>query len=343
LIELLVVIAIIAVLIALLLPAVQAAREAARRAQCTNNLKQIGLALHNYHTAHNVFPMGVSQYGSSTQLNWDNWSVHSQLLGAMEQTPLYNAINFWVGNNDTTQPGYAMNLTVSSAKIATFLCPSDPYSGNPCDNNYYACQGTTTLLNSLTGGQPVQGSTGLFTYFRCYGIRDATDGSSNTIAFSEALTSSIGSTGTATDGWRGNMVENVGGNGTDQVLDIRQPQATAYMLGTIFPRCDGAWTANSKIHGARGYFWEIGAVGITLFNTVVTPNSKQHPWGACRGSQSAWPDNATYSNAQSMHPGGVNCLLGDGSVRFVKDSINQLNWYALGTRNSGEIVSADGY
>src|SRR5262249_22770845 len=157
-----------AVLIALLLPAVQAAREAARRTQCTNNLKQIGLALHNYHTANDVFPMGVSRYGPSTVVNWDNWSVHSLLLGAMEQTPLYNAINFWVGNNDTTQAGYAMNLTVSAAKIATFLCPSDPYSGNPCDNNYYACQGTTTLLNSLSSGQPVQGSTGLFTYYRSY-------------------------------------------------------------------------------------------------------------------------------------------------------------------------------
>jgi prepilin-type processing-associated H-X9-DG protein len=189
----------------------------------------------------------------------------------------------------------------------------------------------------------VQGSTGLFTYFRSYGVRDAVDGTSNTIVFSEALTSSIGSTGTANDGWRGNMVENVGGNGTDQVLDIRQPQATAYMLGTIFPRCDGAWFANSKIHGARGYFWEIGAVGITLFNTVVTPNSQQHPWGACRGSQSAWPDNSTYSNAQSMHPGGVNCLMGDGSVRFIKDSISQVTWYALGTRNSGEVVSSDSY
>jgi prepilin-type N-terminal cleavage/methylation domain-containing protein/prepilin-type processing-associated H-X9-DG protein len=340
LIELLVVIAIIAVLIALLLPAVQAAREAARRIQCTNNLKQIGLALHNYHSTQDVFPMGVSQYAPTNVFNWDNWSVHALLLGSLEQQAMYNACNFMLGNNDNTKPGYFANSTVCNAKVATFLCPSDPYAGNPCDSNYYACQGTTTLIGP---SQATQGSNGLFTYYRSYGVRDATDGTSNTIAFSESLVSSIGVTGTATNAWRGNMVENVGGSGADQVLDVRDPTATAYMLGTIFPRCDGAWTANSKIHGARGYFWEVGAVGITLFNTVVTPNSKQHPWGACRGSQSTWPDNSTYSNAQSQHPGGVNTLMADGSVKFVKDSVSQNVWFALGTRSSGEVIDASSY
>jgi prepilin-type N-terminal cleavage/methylation domain-containing protein/prepilin-type processing-associated H-X9-DG protein len=338
LIELLVVIAIIAVLIALLLPAVQAAREAARRAQCANNLKQIGLALHNYHTAHDAFPMGVSRYGPPGAINWDNWSAHALLLGFMEQAALYNASNFMVGSQDAT----GINTTVCNAKVSSFLCPSDPYGGQPCDNSYYACQGTTTLLNAATQ-QPAQGSNGMFTYFRSYGVRDVTDGTANTIAFSESLVSSIGVTGTATNGWRGNMVENIGGAGTDQVLDVRDPTASAYMTGTLFPRCDGAWAANSKIHGARGYFWEVGAVGITLFNTVVTPNSSQHPWGACRSSQSQWPDNSTYSNAQSQHPGGVNCLMGDGSVKFIKDSVNQNTWYALGTRNSGEVLSSDSY
>ncbi len=275
-------------------------------------------------------------------VNWDNWSAHALLLGALEQGAIYNACNFMVGTNDTSQPGATMIATVTAAKVATFLCLSDPYAGQPCDSNYYACQGTTTLLNSIRSGQPVPGSTGLFTDFRSYGVRDATDGTSNTIAFSEALTSNLG-IGTANNGWRGNMVENVVGNGKDQALDFRNPTSLAYITGTMFPRCDGAWFKNSKIHGARGSFWELGAVGITLFNTVVTPNSKMHPWSACRSSQSAWPDNATYSNAQSQHPGGVNCLMGDGSVRFIKDSVAETTWWSLGTRSGGEVLSADSY
>ena len=144
LIELLVVIAIIAVLIALLLPAVQSAREAARRAQCTNNLKQIGLALHNYHQAIGTFPMGNTLGYSyvGTQTSWGTFSAHAQMLPYLEQTPIYNSCNFnwdiWYGT------GANINATVWNTKVNAFLCPSDAKAGQTSLNSYYGSFGTGT-------------------------------------------------------------------------------------------------------------------------------------------------------------------------------------------------------
>ena len=124
------VIAIIAVLIALLLPAVQSAREAARRVQCVNNMKQLGLAMHNYHNSINAFPIGMSMawtnsYGSTYQEGWTNWSCHSLLLGYLEQSPLYNAANFQQTCCFSGGVADAMNSTVYLTRINGFLCPSD--------------------------------------------------------------------------------------------------------------------------------------------------------------------------------------------------------------------------
>ena len=183
LIELLVVIAIIAVLIALLLPAVQAAREAARRAQCTNNLKQIGLAMHNYHTANNTFPPGTSASfnsvnsanGGSPCMSWNGWSAQAILLPYLEQTSIYNAANFCF---DPINDPQAVNTTAFFTKINSFLCPSDGNAGTsgsggstPCINSYYASEGTTDYASGGTPGTavvPLQqcnggtGSTGVF-------------------------------------------------------------------------------------------------------------------------------------------------------------------------------------
>jgi len=198
LIELLVVIAIIAVLIALLLPAVQAAREAARRAQCVNNLKQIGLAMHNYHSSNGTFPQGHSQAASQAGYSgayagWTEWSAQAEMLGFMEQTPLYNQINFnfCAGYNY----GWVCNSSAAFNSVASFLCPSDNASnggakfnagwGNfanpPGNNNYRGSVGTTSLAGwnngpgygscqpdplNINGGQPgcIPYSTGLFAY-----------------------------------------------------------------------------------------------------------------------------------------------------------------------------------
>src|SRR4051794_10220583 len=145
LIELLVVIAIIAVLISLLLPAVQSAREAARRAQCTNNLKQLGLAMHNYHTANGAFPPGAAASFNQLNLqdgpgklcvNWMGWSAQGMLLGYMEAMPIYNAINF--NFDPISWPSAPYNLTLVNTRLATFLCPSDSLAGRQFNNSYYA-------------------------------------------------------------------------------------------------------------------------------------------------------------------------------------------------------------
>jgi prepilin-type N-terminal cleavage/methylation domain-containing protein/prepilin-type processing-associated H-X9-DG protein len=352
LIELLVVIAIIAVLIALLLPAVQAAREAARRAQCVNNLKQIGLALHNYHSVQNVFPMGVSQYGVVTAYNWDSWSVHALLLGNLEQTALYNACNFMLGNNMPNSYGFYANSTVDATTVTVFLCPSDANAGSlrlvrPADGrldvldlSYVGSVGTTTNSpnnTAPTNAWATQGSTGLFWWYKCYGIRDVLDGTSNTVAFSEALVSN----GSTTFGYPGNSMTGIAGAGsTAQQYDANQnPAGVAAGLAA----CNTAWQSNTGINTLRGIFWEIGSVGMTLFNTIVPPSSVQYRWGACRFTGGGYPNDATFANANSNHPGGCNTLMADGSVRFVKSSLSQPIWWALGTRANGEVISADAY
>jgi prepilin-type N-terminal cleavage/methylation domain-containing protein len=201
LIELLVVIAIIAVLIALLLPAVQAAREAARRAQCVNNMKQIGPALHNYHSVNDCFPPGgliINNPSTGAALTNGSGSAHARLLGGLEQQAMYNAIN-WSLPLDGEPFGTTCNATVSLTRLSVFLCPSDTppsYVGTGSSplgistapgNSYFACLGSCLEFSGQnTGGPP----NGLFQYVGTLGngrigIRDVMDGTSNTIAFGE--------------------------------------------------------------------------------------------------------------------------------------------------------------
>jgi prepilin-type N-terminal cleavage/methylation domain-containing protein/prepilin-type processing-associated H-X9-DG protein len=333
LIELLVVIAIIAVLIALLLPAVQSAREAARRVQCVNNLKQIGLGLHNYHSALNVFPMGSSknmqnlgQYAAE-----HGASAHAQMLGFLEQTPLYNAINFNWGMNQTAQCG-PIQITAYTTKVNEFLCPSDPNAGVTNLNSYYDSSGTTTID---APAQTTSGSTGLFTFWRSYSIPACTDGTSNTIAFSEGLVGDNTTNYTRSAG----IVSLTGLPATAEVLDA---SANWTAVQTGIQACTTAWNSQSggKLNTGRGNFWFHGTQAQTIFNTVLTPNTRSAGWAFC--SDSAIGDSA-FIVANSNHAGGVNVLMGDGSVKFIKDSINQQAWMALGTRAGNEVLSSDSY
>ena len=341
LIELLVVIAIIAVLIALLLPAVQAAREAARRSQCVNNLKQIGLALHNYHSTNDCFAMGASfQSTDGTPGNygmWNSFSSHAMLLGFLEQTPIYNSLNFNLAPLDS----FGANKTAGrNTVIKTFLCPSDTNvgTGKQDINSYAASFGTTTsgLYNwtSAAISQTPGSSSGMFTFGQPYGLRDCTDGSSNTVAFSEWLVgdgrAQYYGNQTPSSIYRGNML--IGGGGTfPTYVDARQDVA-----GTLagLAACGSSFTPTaSAIADFKGWYWSMGTAGFTMFNTIQTPNDSQFKFGGCRlgAPPGDWPDSSQTVGAASAHSGGVNVLLADGSVKFIKDTVNRMTWWSLGT------------
>ncbi len=363
LIELLVVIAIIAVLISLLLPAVQAAREAARRSQCINNMKQIGLAMHNYHTAYDSFPMGVSAskstwnagkcgVGACGQVTWDGWSVHGMLLPYLEQTAVYNAINFsfdpLVCNSGQFQS------TALYTSIPGFLCPSDSNNGPKLGyiNNYYGSIGTTIGVVQNYG----QNSTGIFSYQQPYGLRDITDGSGNTVAFGEALV------GNGLNQGRGGGPQGYKGNGVAIAGYCWNYDASSnanYYLQTGLPACNAGWSSivtsgsnsNATLGVNRGQYWGWGAEAMTLFNTIVPPNSSDYQWsfcrggcnGCCGGSPCALADHSEIANSNSNHPGGANILFGDGHVQFIKGSIGIKVWWSLGTKANGEIIGSDAY
>jgi prepilin-type N-terminal cleavage/methylation domain-containing protein/prepilin-type processing-associated H-X9-DG protein len=357
LIELMVVIAIIGVLIALLLPAVQAAREAARRAQCTNNLKQLGLGAFNYESATGSFPLGTSYQHTnfptiSQAANWHSFSAQALILPYLEQTPVYNAINFtWAPDSPPN------NQTVWIQVLSVFLCPSDGNAGRRNINSYAASYGASTTSNWSwvdTGGYPIYNqipadSSGLFTFGRAYKVSDVTDGTSNTIAFSEWV---VGNNGLFYDGvnppqrYRGNMVmaaATTGGGGEGlRLLNVQMdPQGVLNQINSCRAEFESA-SSNGQIASFKGWRWSHGNPAFALFNVVMTPNDS---FGGCRvgGNPDYWPDSSYVVGASSAHPGGVNVAMGDGSVRFIKDSINQRTWWSLGTRNGEEVISADSY
>jgi prepilin-type N-terminal cleavage/methylation domain-containing protein/prepilin-type processing-associated H-X9-DG protein len=381
LIELLVVIAIIGVLIALLLPAVQAAREAARRSQCTNNLKQIGLALHNYHSVVGSFPMGktaglnnVNSYGG-----WTDWSAHALMLPYLEQRTMYNSINFYfLGGYDMAG---AINGTVFAARVSIFLCPSDgnanrgaasPGTGTPNTNSYFGSLGTTTKEDpsSSTGVFTCNGrwnNNGVWTPWGVgvYGMADITDGSSSTIAFGEGQvggqTLQGGQWWTAVTGVSGacnldktNGCQSNGANGPDvidaQILDPGVitppgPFISQYIQACALAAAANA-TGNTQLNNSniKGNRWGWGTASMTLFNTIVPPNNIRYKFGSCRADCSGCgPDAAVLCNASSWHSGGANFLFSDGSVRFIKDSVSWKTYWSLGTRAGGETISSDSY
>ena len=371
LIELLVVIAIIAVLIALLLPAVQSAREAARRAQCVNNLKQIGLGLHNYHSTHNAFPPGRMQpdyiRAGVVQTSYTNYnpldnpsahmgswkgdfSVHCHILGFMEQTSVFNAINFQGVNASRIRGAGGViispNHTAFVLAQAIFLCPSDPNSGpgGVSENNYrYNFGGATASAGAPSSTQQniVAGvDNGAFTYGQAIGIAQITDGTSNTAMFSERTRGS-GKPNTVLPDFE-DMVTSVNRANlippADQIrLDCQNSR--------VISNFNFMWHGRLQINADGSAFsdgWPFAWYIATMYNHVAEPNFRGVDC-ASFSSIADTPGEAAMVTARSRHPGGVNVLLGDGSVKFVKDTVNLFAWRSLGTRNGGEVISADAF
>jgi prepilin-type N-terminal cleavage/methylation domain-containing protein/prepilin-type processing-associated H-X9-DG protein len=325
LIELLVVIAIIGVLVGLLLPAVQQARESARRAQCVNNLKQIGLALTNYHDSVKSLPVGrvmmnSSQYFSPNQTfspDMMSFSPHAQILPYLDQSVLYDAINF---NLPWADPS---NTTVLSTTVAGFLCPSDPREYIPigwAPNNYCSNEGTS-LVYRYGANDPsgfninMPPPNGAFFADVSYRFAQFRDGLSNTALFSEHVS--------------GDFSNAIATNNGDIFLPGTHPTTPTQ----AYSQCLAINYLNLQYQGQSnvGAPWIYGSSGTTEYNHTAPPNTRSCMFPP--GRQMVIPN--------SYHPGGINLLMGDGSVRFVKNSINIVTWMALGTRNLREVISSD--
>lgn len=314
LIELLVVIAIIAVLIALLLPAVQQAREAARRSQCKNNLKQLGLALHNYLDTHQVFcpmNMGTASSGVGDAIAGNGHSGFYSLLPYIDQANLFNSISA------SAKPWtYPWGGGIWNAVIPTLSCPTSPacspYSGslNVGPRSYRFSMGDTIVNTVNAGASTVFNTRGMFGTYSRTSARDVTDGLSNTIAMSERELGGEGITGT--------NKQKLGRT----AVNISNASTPSNCLATAV----GSTYSGSVVNWPAGMLWPAGMPYYSGFNTVLPPNS---PSCSSGGDDEFW---GVYS-ATSMHVGGVHVLMGDGAVRFVSENIN------AGTASSTEVTS----
>jgi prepilin-type N-terminal cleavage/methylation domain-containing protein/prepilin-type processing-associated H-X9-DG protein len=379
LIELLVVISIIGVLIALLLPAVQSARESARRTQCVNNLKQLGLAVASYITQHTVLPAQTFETttligGQPVVVWWASWAAG--LLPHIEQTVIYDAINFQLPMLEMTAPIYGANTTAALSTINTLLCPSESaspavtytpggagagFSGQFAVSNYAGNYGGPAMIRACSGTIiPIKAKNNvIFNLMMAAGqtppatagtIRPQAiiDGMSNTALLSEHLLAANGLQGAGAAITAGNV------NGKRGLFQVAVPvvidQASTANAQAFVAACKGVPGATAATsQNCFGVQWLLStdyATANNAYSHVMSPNGI-----SCTGTPdpSGFVSNPTWGGigaaitATSNHPAGVNVCFGDGSVKFIKDAIDLKTWWALGTRGGREIISGDAY
>ena len=314
-------------------PAVQQAREAARRTQCKNNLKQLAIAVHNYHDTHRVYPFGKGPSYAGAPV-YARWSQHAMLLPYIEQDNLYKSIDFnfppetpGMGGVINFMPAFVsptgMNAVASRTAISTFFCPSDlgvtdAWKGQ---NNYVANQGgwlcdrsDNPALASDTAPSELQ--TGVFYYLSKCSSRDMTDGTSNTAFFSERIR---------------------GQGRPDPKSDLLViPHQTS--LDATFQTCRALNPLTATpLTSKYGYSWVMGENCCTQYNHVAVPNTI-----SCAGTgfPGTMTNMAMQVSASSRHTGGVQLMMGDGSVHFCSENVDLGVWRALGDRKSTRLNSS---
>jgi prepilin-type N-terminal cleavage/methylation domain-containing protein len=311
LIELLVAIAIIGILVAILLPAVQQAREASRRIACTNNLRQLGVALHNYHAANRRFPPGRGDPLPGV------FSAHAYLLEHLEQTSIRQVIDFRRAPTTFSVAGGVVhdgtvNLPAATARLSVLQCPSDSFGGGVPGSEFGSTNYAATTGSGLKQWGSLTEADGVFFKGSQIGLRDITDGSTHTVAMSERL--------------NGPGLEDSGDLESDvQRLMLEIPGGS----DTTPTACASPTSGNC--YRERGAKWILGNYGNTLYNHFYTPNAAT--WDCMNLQQQK-----ALTAARSMHPGGVMLLLCDSSVRFASESIDQSLWRAVATRRADEVV-----
>ncbi len=306
LIELLVVVAIVGLLAALLLPAVQSARRSALRAQCINNLKQFGIALHNYEATYGALPLGA---------DGGTFSLHSRILPYLDNVPAYDALNMQV---PAVASMFLENKTTVSALVGVFACPADPEARRaPELTNYAGCLDSGVWLNGESFGRP---SNGLFGG-KVVRLADITDGLSSTLAISEFL---VGNPDRA-----------------ERLRTIYIPDdernGPPYALPDFQSRCSALRNMIPNLAMLKGQSWLIGQPYWTLYNHSLPINTP-----SCNNTDASTEVLVSYS-AASLHEGGANGLFADGHARFLRQTVEANLWRALATRSSGEIIIIDDF